>query len=250
MFRLSTDCQTAHSPPPTATPPTRPPASFFLALCYHFHFKMSLSWQRLLLLERSASFSQPHPQPHLRLRLRLWPLNASPTPCYSGPFCAGPKRRDVTTPLQPVRSPCPPSLLRSCLFAVSSCFKTFRGLWPLYKCFCNGFCKVNFFAFVVFSFSLSLCLTLCLTWPASDCECVTFVQGRSVECVEGGGVANILKCKPNSYYEDSTKLDTGRGQGIGVRERGRGGGGPSQVLAHTCAQFPSPFSAISQCLHE
>lgn len=96
-------------------------------------------------------------------------------------------------------------------------------------------------------------LSLCLTWPASDCECVTFVQGRSVEC-GGGGVANILKCKPNSYYEDSTKLDTGRGQGIGVRERERegeeGGGVPSQVLAHTCAQFPSPFSAISQCLHE
>lgn len=111
MFRLSTDCQTAHSPPPTATPPTRHSASFFLAHCYHFHFKMSLSWQRLLLLERSASFSQPHPQPHLRLR--LWPLNASPTPCYSGPFCAGPKRRDVTTPLQPVRSPCPTPLLRS-----------------------------------------------------------------------------------------------------------------------------------------
>lgn len=143
---------------------------------------MSLSWQRLLLLERSASFSSSSSSSSLAFgrvsyALLLWSF-----------FWCWPKatrRNDAPAAgTLSVPLPCP------CLVAVLSCFKTFRGLWPLYKCFCNGFLQSKLFRLCSFSFSLSPSLSLCLclprtAWPASDCECVTFVQGRSGEC-EGG----------------------------------------------------------------
>lgn len=192
MFRLSTDCQTAHRPPPSDTPPTRQPASFFLALCYHFHFKMSLSWQRLLLLERSApaSFSgSASASSSSSSSSSLAFGRVSYAWLFWSFFWCWPKatRRNDAPAAGTLALPLPCSAL-PCLVAVSSCFKTFRGLWPLYKCFCNGFLQSKLFRLCSFSFSLLLSLTLCLArtaWPASDCECVTFVQGRSVGC-EGG----------------------------------------------------------------
>lgn len=183
------DCPPATSPtsplPPSSAPPcAEHPISFFL-----------LRSAIIFILKcRSAGnasyFQQGQPRSQPQLRLRLWTRLLRLV--ILRPFFAlrpkATRRNDAPaagyTRPAPSWLPCRPGS------------RHFGGFGHFINVSATDFCKVNFFAFVVFPFlslSLTHSLSLSPTWPASDCECVTFVQGRSAVCVECEGGRKYIK---------------------------------------------------------